>query len=279
MNEPSIPRLQVVMPMAGEGRRFLEAGYALPKPLVCVGGVPLVIHALRHLPAFARLVCVVRADHVRNHDIDAVVRESFPEARFVVVDRLTEGQACTVRMAAGALEGDAPVLVAACDNIHVYDEARYAQRMIGSGVDCLVWTYRGDKRVLSNPGQFGWVATKGRQVTRVSCKVPLSGMPMEDHAVSGYFSFRLASLMADAIDELVARNTRCNGEFYMDNVANILVERKLRVEVFEVERYIGWGTPQELIEFETRGGWPQGSGGSGDEQHQSLYDRPAGNNR
>jgi len=71
-----------------------------------------------------------------------------------------------------------------------------------------------------------------------------------DHVVSGTFWFRRAGAMLDAIDELVETNTRINGEFYLDSVPNALLKHGGLVEVFETRKYIGWGTPADLLDYE-----------------------------
>ncbi len=242
--------IQIVVPMAGEGRRFVEGGYTVPKPLVPVAGLPMVVRAVRDLPAAERIVFLVRAEHLRTHAIDRVLRSHLPEARIVVVERLTEGQACTVRLAAEALEPDLPVIVAACDNTHVYDREKLERQMADSSVECLIWTYRGDARVLVAPEQHGWVRVEGDRVLEVSCKRPISPHPLNDHTVSGFFSFRSARRMIEAIDRMVAAEVRVNGEFYMDTVPNLLVSEGRACRVFEVEKYIGWGTPRDLEDFQ-----------------------------
>jgi len=250
MTDPDVRSLQIVVPAAGEGRRFAEAGCEVPKPLVPAAGAPMVVRAVRDLPAADRVVFVVRAEHVRGFQIDEQLRRHFPDCRIVTVEGVTEGQACTVRLAADALEPDRPVIVAACDNTHVYDRAKLARRMADPGVECLIWTYRGDTRVLAAPEQHGWVRVDGDRVIEVSCKKAISDAPLEDHVVSGFFSFRTARGMIDAIDRMVAADVRVRGEFYLDTVPNLLVAEGRDVRVFEVEKYIGWGTPRDLADFE-----------------------------
>lgn len=235
--------------MAGDGRRFAEMGYTLPKPLIPVAGVPMVVRAVKDLLEAERVVFVVREEHVRDHQIDRVLREHLPHSRIVAVKGLTAGQAVTVRRAAEALKPDWPVIVAACDNTHLYDQARLRDRMADPAVACLVWTYRHDSRVLVNPKQHGWVRVDGVRALEVSCKKPLFDMPLGDHAVSGFFSFRSAGQMVDAIDRMVASEHRVNNEFYMDVVPNVLLAAGQGVEVFEVDKYIGWGTPADLEDF------------------------------
>jgi len=41
-----------------------------------------------------------------------------------------------------------------------------------------------------------------------------------------------------------------NGEFYLDSVPALMMARGEQVEVFQVDKYIGWGTPEDLQDYE-----------------------------
>jgi NDP-sugar pyrophosphorylase family protein len=241
--------------MAGLGQRFRSAGYELPKPLIPVDGVPMVVRAVWDYPATDRQVFVVHADHVRQFQIDDVLRQYIPEGRIVITPVVTEGQACTVRLAADELDPDDSVLVAACDNSHLYDADEFERRTRAPKHDCLIWTYRHDSRVLRRPEAHGWVRTRGNttDVEQVSCKRPLSATPMDDHAISGCFWFRSAEQMLGAIDDQVVAAERTGSEFYLDVTPNVLLRQGGRVGVFEVEKYIGWGTPDDLEDYQRWG--------------------------
>ena len=242
--------MQLVVPMAGAGRRFSDAGYALPKPLIPIAGVPMVVRAVRDLPRADRTVFVAHPDHVAQHQIDKALARHFPNCRVVVAPGLTAGQACSVRLAGEHLDPRQPVLVAACDNTHLYDQDRLARLTADPRVDCLIWTYRHDPRVLATPQAHGWVRTDNAfRVLEVSVKQPLSATPLEDHAVSGCFWFRTAGVMLEAVDRLVANDVRVNGEFYLDSVPNLLVADGRQVLAFEVDKYVGWGTPEDLEDY------------------------------
>ncbi len=242
--------LQIVVPMAGEGRRFQECGYTIPKPLIPVAGVPMVVCAVQDLPAAERVVFLARTEHLEKFPLLEQLRKHVPGCEVVEVRELTQGQACTVRLAAEHLNPDWPVIVAACDNTHLYSRESLLAAMADPDIDCLIWTYRGDTRVLANPVHHGWVEVDGQRVVRVSCKVPISANPIADHAISGCFSFRKAGQMIDDIDRIVAQNVRVRGEFYLDTLPNLLVADGRRAEVFEVDKYIGWGTPADLQDFQ-----------------------------
>lgn len=242
--------LQIVVPMAGEGRRFQDAGYTTPKPLIPVCGTPMVVRAVRDLPEAERVILLVRREHLERDAFDRELLRLLPEARIVVVEELTEGQACTVRLAADELDPDWPVIVAACDNTHLYDAAQHDAAIEQNDVDALIWTCRGHHSVAISPQQYGYVRVDGNRVTEVRCKQTISDTPSRDHVVTGFFTFRRAGQMIDAIDRLVASDQRVNGEFYMDVVPNLLVADGRRVEVFEVQKYICWGTPADYEDFQ-----------------------------
>lgn len=240
--------MQIVVPMAGLGKRFADAGYTLPKPLIPIGGVPMIVQVLRDLPPADRVVCVVHPDHVRDYDIDVLLREEIPDCRIVVAPGLTEGQACTVLLAESEIDADRPVLVCACDNTHIYDRAKFAAACQTG--DVLIWTYRNEPRVLARPHWYGWVVADAEgRVSRVSVKQAISEDPLNDPVVSGTFWFRRAGAMFDGIRQSIVKNERVNNEFYLDAVPGSLAEAGSDVRVFEVEKYIGWGTPDDVEDY------------------------------
>lgn len=236
-----------LIPMAGAGQRFVDAGYTLPKPLIPVAGVPMIVRAAGALPPADQWIFVCRAEHVRDAAIDRELARHFSPATVVTVDHLTDGQASTCLLAAGELRSDDMLTIGACDNGMTYDPAILAE-LWDRGADAVIWTFRGNPAVLQKPSMYGWVAVDDTgRVTGVSCKVPLSNRPMEDHAVIGTFSFRSAADFFHAAERTIALERRVNGEFYLDVVLDQAVADGLDVRVLEVERYVCWGTPQDLL--------------------------------
>lgn len=70
---------------AGEGRRLREAGFAMPKPLVPVGGVPLIESVIRNFVAVGVTSLVIIVNEQARHCVERV-RSRFPdlEAEFIV---------------------------------------------------------------------------------------------------------------------------------------------------------------------------------------------------
>jgi hypothetical protein len=133
----------------------------------------------------------------------------------------------------------------------MYDRGRFERLRADATIDAILWTYRGEPRVLASPNSFGWVRIDERgDVAGVSCKRPISENLLADRVLSGFFWFRSARRLMAAIDSLVACNERVNGEFYLDVVPNRLIAEGGRVATFDVDKYIGWGTPEDVRDYE-----------------------------
>ncbi len=250
--------MNILIPMAGAGSRFVERGYELHKPVIPVTSrldgdtVPMVVAAVSDLPfdpadAQNKLSFIIRDFHARDGVPDAI-RACYPAASFIEIDRLTEGQASTCLLARDRIANDAPLIITACDNGMDFSHAAFAAA--AQDADALIFTFRHNEAVLDNPKAYGWIRTDGDRVTGTSIKVPISDSPMEDHAVVGTFWFRRGQDFVDAADAMIAANDRINNEFYVDQVFHYMVQAGLVVKVFEIGRYLCWGTPDDYEAYE-----------------------------
>jgi dTDP-glucose pyrophosphorylase len=240
----------LLIPLAGAGQRFVDAGFSIPKPLLQVAGLPMVIQAARHLPPLTASVFLCRREHVQQYALAEQIRAYFPAAKIGLVESLTAGQASTCLLGEPFCDPDLSLLIGACDNGMLYSLERYYELFHAPEVEAVIWTFRHHPTVLQNPAMYGWVQVAGDRAVRVSCKVPISNTPGNDHAIVGTFSFKRARDFFAAARQLIASNRRINGEFYVDEVINVLIEQGLHVKVFEIDHYVCWGTPQDLQTFQ-----------------------------
>jgi len=245
----------VLIPMAGAGARFARAGHKQPKPLVPVAGRPLVERALETVPPARAWLAVCQADHLRHPDLHLALTAHERDVQVISVDGLTAGQASTCLLARDHLDPDAPLFIAPCDTVFVYDEARWAALSADPAVDCAVWTFRNHAPANRNPHQYGWVqATPAGDITGVAVKTLLAPSGQlygpRDPGITGAFWFRKARFFFEAADALIAQGRRVNGEYYVDSAIGVLVEQGRRARLFDVRHYICLGTPDEVRTFE-----------------------------
>ncbi len=250
--------MNILMPMAGAGKRFADAGYPQLKPLILTTErrdgkrYPMVVCAMHDVPESTgtadKRIFIIRTDYVC--DIRPELLKYYPDAEIIGVGYLTEGQACTCLLAKDMINNNDPLFIAGCDNGMVWDKERFDAACSDS--DVLVFTYRHDDSVLVNPNAYGWVRTEedSDTVTGVSVKKPISDNPLNDHAVVASFWFRRGCDFVRCAEEMIEANDRVNNEFYVDKVIDYCVKAGLNTKVFEIDRYIGWGTPADYERYE-----------------------------
>ena len=92
-------RVNVVIPAAGQGKRFAEVGYQHPKPLIDVEGRPMIELVLENFRGVGRPIVLLQDRHVEQYCADSLIKSLAPDGEVVGVDGLTEGAACTVLLA------------------------------------------------------------------------------------------------------------------------------------------------------------------------------------
>ncbi len=235
-----------LIPLAGRGSRFTNEGYILPKPLIEVGGKPMIIQAANYLPRAEENIFVCLEEHIQEYGVGKAIKLEYPDARIISIDHTTEGQACTCAIGLEGQDTGAPLLIAACDNGMIWDEDSYKKLIDDPEVDAIVWSFRNHPSSVRNPEMYGWIKTDGKDnVTGVSVKKAISDNPGKDHAIVGTFYFRKAGYYQDALKRLIENDQRINGEFYVDSCIGELISMGLKVKVFEIDHYIGWGTPND----------------------------------
>ncbi|MBF0508713.1 MAG: NTP transferase domain-containing protein [Deltaproteobacteria bacterium] len=239
-----------LIPLAGRGDRFQQAGYQLPKPLLPVSGKPMVVQAAAALPPAEHLIFVCLGEHLDSSPLASDLGTANPKAIIVRLDQVTEGQAVTCRHGLDGQDPEAPLLIAACDNGILYDPENYNKLLNDDDIDAIIWTFSRHPSSAGNPHMYGWVQVdEANKAGRVSVKIPISDDPYHDQAVMGAFFFRKIKYFYEGYERLRAKNERVNNEFYLDSLMQELIELGYTVNVFEVDHYIGWGTPDDYRTF------------------------------
>ncbi|MBF0175275.1 MAG: NTP transferase domain-containing protein [Magnetococcales bacterium] len=239
----------VLVPMAGLGSRFSREGFTVSKPLIPVSGQPMVVQATHDLPKAERYRFVVRRDMLMATETRQALEQAFRSVEVVSLDELTDGQARTCLLGMEGVALDQPVTIGASDNGALYDPAGLVRLLEDPETDLIVWVVRGHAGAARHPEMYGWVMTEGSWVTGVSVKTPL-GDPARDPVILGTFTFKRAGDFVAATQRMIHRGARINGEFYVDTCINDALALGLSCQIFAVDHYLCWGTPDELRTFE-----------------------------
>lgn len=233
--------INILIPMAGLGSRFAQAGYDKPKPFIDVNGKPMICRVLENLDCSeASFILIAREEHLKAEpDLVHEISQRF-NVTWITVDLLTEGTASTVLFAREEISNDLPLIIANSDQIidggiQPFLEDAKARRLDGS-ILCFQDLHRDPKWSFAKTNLEGYV-------TEVKEKEAIS-----DLATVGIYYFSSGYSFVDSAVEMIIRNDRVNGEFYTCPTYNYLIKRGKKVGVYLIgaNRMNGIGTPTDL---------------------------------
>lgn len=229
-------KLNVLIPMAGAGSRFEQAGYTFPKPLIEVNKKPMIQVVVENLNLDANYIYVVQKSHREKYNLDTLLNLLTPGCKIVEADGLTEGAACTALLAKKYINNDNPLFFANSDQFVEWDSNEFMYKMQETDADGGIVTF-----TATHPKWSFAKIDKNGLVTEVAEKKPIS-----DIATVGYYYWKHGSDFVKYAEQMIEKNIRVNNEFYVCPVFNQAIEDCKQIRTFNTAGMWGLGTPEDL---------------------------------
>ena len=255
--------MHIVIPMAGRGQRFIDAGYKDPKPFIPIKNKPMIEWVIKnldfttiwttkgydfHQPSFT---FIVQEDHCKKFQFDLRIKEAITavcgrdiadKTNIIQINYITEGAACTLLKARDIINTNESLLIANSDQFIDWTVYLFMQAIADTKADGCIPVFHGTHPKWS----YAELDNKGF-VTRVREKEPIS-----TYATVGIYWFKHGSDFVWAADEMINKNLRVNNEFYVCPVYNeLIVPKNQKILAFPIPTCAmhGLGTPEDLEEF------------------------------
>lgn len=227
--------MHVLVPMAGVGSRFTAAGYTFPKPLIEVDGKPMIQTVVENLGIEARFIFICQKEHVERYNLIQMLNLIAPKCFVMPIDGVTEGAACTALLADYLIDNDIPLLIANADQLMEWDPTAFYWWAENTDADGAILTFKN-----THP-KWSFARAEGGVVVEVAEKKPISDM-----ATCGVYWWKRGSDFVASVKEMIERDDRVNGEFYIAPTFNYAIEDGASIVPWEVDGMWGLGTPEDL---------------------------------
>lgn len=235
--------VNVVIPMAGKGSRFVSAGYTFPKPLIDVNNKPMIQVVVDNLNiGNATYFFLVLKEHYEKYALKYLLPliTKGNECRIIVVDEVTEGAACTVLLAKDYINSDEELILANSDQWVNWRSEHFLSYLRNKKADGGMVTF-----TATHPK---WSFAKVQEVTNLVTEVA-EKKPISNCATVGIYYFKHGRDFVSGAHQMIEKDIRTNGEFYVCPVFNELIEDGKRVYTYPVAEMKGLGTPEDLEKY------------------------------
>ena len=230
----------IVIPMAGRGKRFVDAGYHSPKPLIDIAGQYMIELVVKNLtPAVAhRFIFICQKEHLNDYPLEETLRSITKESVIIPIDYVTEGAACTVLLAKEYINDDNPLMIANSD--------QYIDSSIDEYLDAMKDL---DGMIMTMPAcdpKWSFIQYNSNGfVTMVREKEVIS-----NEATVGIYNYAKGREFIYYAETMIKKNIRVNGEFYVAPVYNERSEAGKHIGFWNIgDNMHGLGTPEDLEVF------------------------------
>lgn len=230
--------MQVLIPAAGAGRRFQEAGYTIPKPYLPIDNKKMLIKAALSLDLDAKYVFVLRQDP-NIYDMLSDIQLYFKKAQVKIIKDLSEGAADTCLHATDYLNLDDELIIANCDQIMNWNSKLVLDqlRQYDAGLVC----------IKSRDPKHSYVKLdNNNQATDIKEKECIS-----EFALTGIHYWKKARDFVGSATLMMHSKIKSKNEYYVSETYNLLIRQGKRVGVSVIDdnniHFIG--TPTDLENY------------------------------
>lgn len=239
--------LHIIMPMAGEGSRFNQAGWTTPKPLIQLHGTPLfkrAIGSVYTLDIPMKYSFIVRQNHIDEYAIDKGIQAFLPEAHIFAVEKTTRGAVETCLKAESAIDDNDAVVVMDCDL--EFRSVRFIE-LIKAALSVPGDRAQGGALVSfeSNSPKYSYAEIDADHIVlRTAEKEVIS-----HHALCGAYFFSSGKRFKEVAHRLMNEQNFAKPEYYVSLLYNYLIADGEKIYLAPMEEYYSYGTPEELQQY------------------------------
>lgn len=232
-------KMNVLIPMAGAGSRFEQAGYTFPKPLIEVNNKPMIQVVVENLNVEAHFIFLVQKQHYEKYNLKQLLSLIAPGCDIVQVEGITDGAARTTLLAEQLINNNEPLLMANSDQFVEWNSNECIYAFTADSIDGGIITFEA-----THPKWSFAKLDKDGFVSEVAEKNPISNL-----ATAGIYYWKHGSDYVKYVKQMIDKDIRTNNEFYVCPVFNEAIGDGKKIRVKNIQKMWGIGTPEDLNYF------------------------------
>jgi NDP-sugar pyrophosphorylase family protein len=235
--------LNIVIPMAGLGTRFINAGLLDPKPLIKVNKKYLIEHSVTSLGIEANYIFITKKYENDNYNkkLSNLLKSICPNSTEIQINVSTSGATETVLYAKEYINNDNPLIITNCDQIINWNSNDFLNFVKNNECDGSVVLFK--SKDLKN----SFAEIKNNLIVKIVEKQNIT-----DNALVGVHYWKNGKDFIDSAEKLL-NSFRAEGspECYISETYNYLIKNNKKIYPYFLQKhsYIPLGTPEDLEKY------------------------------
>lgn len=233
--------MNILVPMAGLGKRFADVGYKNPKPLIYFNGATMIEHVIDNLNIDgARYIFVIHSDHNTDKKLEHVINRKKPNSKVIEINYITEGPACTCLIAKPYINEDEELIIINCDQIiEDFNQRSFEKYITHTCADGVLGVFNCINRKNSYvklDSNYNVIEAKEKEI-------------ISPYATNGFHYWKKAQYFFESAEKMIKSNDRTDGEFYIAPTYNYMVKDGYTVKTYHFNLHFPIGIPVDLDKY------------------------------
>lgn len=244
--------MKIIIPMSGIGKRFVEAGYQDPKPLIKVENKTIIEHVINLFDKENDDYVFICNDlHLNTTEMKTILKQIVPNCKIyeVSVENRKGPVDAVMQIAEKEISDEDEIIVSYCDYGTKWDYAKFKDEIKTHNLDGAIPSYINFHPHMLGSDNYAFIKEEDKQFIAIQEKKPFTSNKMKEYASNGTYYFKSGKIVKKYFQKLMDKDISTNGEYYCSMVYNLMQEDNLNIRVFEIEKMLQWGTPKDLEEY------------------------------
>jgi NDP-sugar pyrophosphorylase family protein len=181
---------------------------------------------------------------ITRKEVELAIRN---DVNVITIPKVTEGQAITAKIGIESIKECSPLSVNVLSSDNAFTPEIFWEILDASTRnEITVWTSNYYPLSHLKPKHYAWINLKDKAVIKKNNPPNFRDWEL----IIGNFTFSNRGLALSLINELMEKNIRVNGEYYLDSIIELAFERELNVGTINVPNFLAVGTPEEFLTYQ-----------------------------
>jgi len=200
-----ISKPQVIIPMSGTGKRFVDAGFYHLKPLIPIANSRMIFEVMSMFPGVDDPLFIISKDHKQKLELIKYLNDNWPKSVISEIPSHKFGPGYAIHESQNYIDKERPVIVSYCDFSGNWDFEEFCKELIE--VDSLILTYTGFHPHMLRNTKYAYVRKDlDGFVKEIQEKNSFTDFPMTEEASAGLYAFSSGGLLLEALSEQINLN-------------------------------------------------------------------------
>lgn len=233
--------MNIVIPMAGAGSRFVEVGQLTPKPLIPVLNKTLIEHSIDSFDVPGRFIFITREfdDPNDNETLSKILKKKRPESIEIKLKSVTRGAAESVLTVKDLINDAEPLVVYNCDQIINWNPNDFLNFINNQNPDAALVLYENE-----DP-KHSFAEIKNKKITKLVEKKAIS-----KHALIGFHYWKHGYDFVNSAEQLVNEFIQDGkNECFISETFNYMKGKTILPYNISNNNFIPLGTPEDVFKY------------------------------